>query len=132
MLVVISTEDQQVLLMERTDIPGFWQSVTGSLEPDEQPCQAAARELLEETGLSVQPRDLQHQVRYAIKDQWLKRYAQGVTHNTEHWFEVRVKAPVAVQLNDEEHTAAQWLPAEKALDVCSSPSNRAAIKQFVL
>jgi dihydroneopterin triphosphate diphosphatase len=131
-LVVISTEDRQVLLMERTDIPGFWQSVTGSLEPDEQPSEAAARELQEETGLEFRPRDLQHQVRYAIKDQWLKRYAQGVTHNTEHWFEVRLESPVEVHLNDEEHTAAQWLPVEQALDVCSSASNRAAIKQFVL
>ncbi|HSQ05275.1 MAG TPA: dihydroneopterin triphosphate diphosphatase, partial [Burkholderiales bacterium] len=29
-LVVVHTRDLQVLLLERADRPGFWQSVTGS------------------------------------------------------------------------------------------------------
>lgn len=53
-LVVIHTPDGQVLLLERADRPGFWQSVTGSLDAsDEPPHRAAVRELLEETGLQA-------------------------------------------------------------------------------
>ena len=53
-LVVIHTPDGQILLLERADRPGFWQSVTGSLDaPDEPLALAAAREVFEETGLRV-------------------------------------------------------------------------------
>jgi len=33
-LVLVHTIDLQVLLLERADRPGFWQSVTGSLDRD--------------------------------------------------------------------------------------------------
>ena len=53
-LVVIHTSDMEVLLLERADRPGFWQSVTGSLDaPDEPLMTTAARELFEETGIVV-------------------------------------------------------------------------------
>lgn len=46
-LVVIHTPDLQVLLIERADHPGYWQSVTGSLDrPDEPPAETARREVL--------------------------------------------------------------------------------------
>lgn len=34
-LVVLHDADGHILLIERTSPPGFWQSVTGSIEPDE-------------------------------------------------------------------------------------------------
>ncbi|MDO9219477.1 MAG: NUDIX domain-containing protein, partial [Thiobacillus sp.] len=49
-LVVIHTADGQVLLMERADAPGLWQSVTGSQDPGETLAQTAIREVREETG----------------------------------------------------------------------------------
>jgi len=53
-LVVVHTPALDVLLLERARNPGFWQSVTGSREPDDPDLEATARrELLEETGLSV-------------------------------------------------------------------------------
>ena len=52
-LVVIYTPQLQVLLMERADAPGFWQSVTGSQDGDETLAQTAAREVLEETGVEA-------------------------------------------------------------------------------
>ena len=51
--MLIHTIDLQVLIMERADKPGFWQSVTGSLEAGETPMQTAIREVKEETGLDA-------------------------------------------------------------------------------
>jgi dihydroneopterin triphosphate diphosphatase len=53
-LVVIHTADLDVLLIERADRPGYWQSVTGSKDmPDEALTQTAVREVFEETGIRV-------------------------------------------------------------------------------
>ena len=51
--VLVSLHDGagHVLLLERADREGFWQSVTGSLEDGETPVQAALREVAEETGI---------------------------------------------------------------------------------
>ena len=52
-LVVIHHQHRQFLMLQRVDNPEFWQSVTGSLEADEAPIEAAVRELCEETGLCL-------------------------------------------------------------------------------
>ncbi|MBX2826435.1 MAG: dihydroneopterin triphosphate diphosphatase [Gammaproteobacteria bacterium] len=132
-LVLVFTRTGQVLLIQRSDLPDFWQSVTGTLEPGETPAAAAARELYEETGLSgVDLTDRKIANRYRIKAHWSKRYAPGTTHNTEHVFTVEMVEQVSVHLNPEEHLSFEWLDAEAALDRCSSPTNQAAIQRFVL
>jgi len=53
-LVVIHTPALEVLLIERAESPGFWQSVTGSKDAWDEPFDVtAAREVAEETGLDV-------------------------------------------------------------------------------
>ena len=53
-LVLIYTPDLKVLLIERADKAGFWQSVTGSIEIEDADLRATAiREVLEETGLDA-------------------------------------------------------------------------------
>ena len=53
-LVVIHTAKLEVLLIERADRPGFWQSVTGSKDRvDELFLETAVREVEEETGIAV-------------------------------------------------------------------------------
>ena len=42
-LVVVYTADLEILLLERTDRDGFWQSVTGSRELNESLDQTAVR-----------------------------------------------------------------------------------------
>jgi dATP pyrophosphohydrolase len=130
-LVVIHTPLLDILLLERADFPDHWQSITGSLEPDETPLHAAQRELLEESGLDAirdgQLRDAHHQTIYPIYEQWRHRYPPGTTHNTEHLFTFLVPAPCAVTLSPREHRQSLWLPWQEAAEKVFSPSNREAI-----
>ena len=130
-LVVIHTADLQVLLIERAGNPGFWQSVTGSRDtPDEPFLATAVREVFEETGINAPPGHfLNWSVAniYEIYPVWRKRYAPGVTHNTEYVFSLCVPAGTPVLLSAREHTAYRWLPLIEAADACFSPSNAEAI-----
>lgn len=135
-LVVIHTPDLQVLMLERADRPGFWQSVTGSLDaPDEPLAETARREVLEETGIDIAAVDgrlLDWQLRnvYEIYPVWRHRYAPGVTHNTEHVFGLTVPAGTPVRLAPREHLQYRWLPWREAADLCFSPSNAEAVLQL--
>ncbi|MFK8083148.1 MAG: dihydroneopterin triphosphate diphosphatase [Granulosicoccus sp.] len=127
-LVVVYTIDLDVLLVCRTDPPGFWQSVTGSLEADELPLHAAQRELLEETGIDLPVIDHKSSRTFPIKHAWRRRYAPGVTENLEHEFSVQLPARCEVRLDPDEHTEFCWLPIIDAIAKVSSHSNRSALK----
>ncbi len=135
-LVVIHTPELQVLMLERADRPGFWQSVTGSLDaPDEALDATARREVLEETGIDSTAqgallRDWGLVNVYEIYPVWRHRYAPGVTHNTEHVFGLTVAAGTPVRLAPREHLQYRWLPWREAADLCFSASNAEAILQL--
>jgi dATP pyrophosphohydrolase len=129
-LVVIYTPRLDVLLLERADHPGFWQSVTGSQDPGESLAQTAVREVGEETGIDAARYELSDwnlQNVFEIYPVWRHRYAPGVTHNTEHVFGLRVPERIAVRVEPREHLAAQWLPWREAAERVFSWSNRKAI-----
>jgi len=135
-LVVIHTPELDVLLIERADAPGFWQSVTGSKDSlAETLVQTCVREVGEETGIVVGSaavpasalRDCALVNVYEIYPRWRNRYEPGVTHNTEHVFALQVPAGTPVLLAPREHTAHVWLPWRAAADRCFSPSNAEAI-----
>jgi dihydroneopterin triphosphate diphosphatase len=131
-LVVVHQPDGQVLLIERADRPGFWQSVTGSLDHEDEPLEATARrEVAEETGITEGAlRDWQLSNVYEIYAHWRHRYAPGITHNTEHVFGMTVAPGTAVKLNPREHLRHEWLPWRQAADRCFSHTNTAAILQL--
>jgi dATP pyrophosphohydrolase len=133
-LVLVHTSDLRVLLLERADYPGFWQSVTGSQEAGEMLVQTAVRELAEETGIDAAVYggvvDWQLTNQYAIFPHWRHRYPPGTTHNTEHVFALQVPQPVPVRLAPEEHLAHVWLPWAEAAPKCFSWSNRQAIEEL--
>jgi len=131
-LVVIHTPALDVLLIERSDKPGYWQSVTGSLDAEDEPLEHTAwREVQEETGITGGTlRDWGLENVYEIYPVWSHRYAPGVTHNTEHVFGLTVPPGTAVTLSPREHVAFQWLPWRDAADRCFSPSNAEAILQL--
>ena len=133
-LVLVHTPDLRVLLLERADYPGFWQSVTGSQEPGETLGETAVRELREETGIDAGAFggvvDWQQQNVYEIFPRWRHRYPPGTTHNTEHVFSLRVPEPIDVSLAPKEHVSHVWLPWTEAAPKCFSWSNRQAIGEL--
>ncbi len=130
-LVLIHTADLQVLLIERADKAGFWQSVTGSIEDGESLRDAAIREVMEETGLDAtqyQLTDWSLSHVYEIYPHWRHRYAPGVTQNTEHIFGLELPAPMAVKLSPQEHVAYEWVDWRAAAKKVFSWTNVEALK----
>ncbi|RZI43541.1 dihydroneopterin triphosphate diphosphatase [Herbaspirillum sp. HC18] len=147
-LVVIYTADFDVLLIERADKAGYWQSVTGSKDTPEEPLtETAVREVFEETGIVITDETAQAQSSsnrvplqnlkdwhlsniYEIYPVWRHRYAPGVTKNTEHVFGLLVPHAIPVTLAPREHVDHVWMPYRAAADKCFSPSNAEAILQL--
>ena len=150
-LVVIHTAAGEVLLLERADAPGYWQSVTGSRDSVDEPLvETCRREVFEETGIPIGEAacrsgapdrrstashaiclwDWQMENVYDIYPRWQHRYAPGVSRNTEHVFGLRVPRSVAVRLEPREHLRFEWLPWRAAAERCFSPSNAEAILQL--
>lgn len=132
-LVVIYTSSLDVLLLERADQPGYWQSVTGSRNEPESLRETAVREVFEETGLDArlhQLTDWREQNVYEIYPVWRHRYPPGITHNTEHVFGLELPGRLPVRISPHEHLRHIWLPWREAAEKVFSPSNRAAILQL--
>jgi dATP pyrophosphohydrolase len=133
-LVVIHTSALDVLMLERARRPGFWQSVTGSLDRIDEPyAAAAAREVREETGIDAalgRLEDWNLVNAFEIFTQWRHRYGPGVTHNTEHVFGLELPTRPPVTVSAAEHTAWRWLSWREAAELCFSWSNRDAIRML--
>jgi dATP pyrophosphohydrolase len=133
-ILVVIYYRSQVLLLERKDRKAFWQSVTGSLLPEETSAMAAAwRELREETGFSALDGDLtdcNFAAWFDIYPEWQFRYEPGVTQNLEHVFTFELKELKEPVLS-EEHIDFCWLTKEQAALKVFSASNREAILKFI-
>jgi len=131
-LVVVYTLSGECLMLRRTEPPGFWQSVTGSLRPGETPRWAAEREVYEETGLRCGGRlqDLRRQVRFPILPAWRSRYAPDARFNLEHWFALPIGGRRLLRLNPLEHCEHRWVTADQAIRLASSYTNRDAIRKL--
>jgi dATP pyrophosphohydrolase len=130
-LIVIHTTGGEFLLLERLKPPGFWQSVTGSLEWNESADHAARRELIEETGITQGfLRNLHWTQVYEILPAFGKKYAPGVTRNLEHAFALKLPQRVPVTLSPTEHLQYQWLSGDEAMNTASSSTDRTIIHQL--
>lgn len=130
-LIVIYTAAGEFLLLERVRPPGFWQSVTGSIEWGEMADDAARREVIEETGITQGLlRNLQWTQVYDILPAFGKKYAPGITRNLEHAFALKLLDRVPVTLSPREHVKFRWASAGEAIETASSSTNRAVIQQL--
>ena len=131
-LVLIHTSDLKVLLIERADKAGFWQSVTGSIETEDIDLSATAiREVFEETGLNAlqyKLEDWQFAQTYEIYEHWRYRYAPGVTQNVEHVFGLELPNTVDVKLAPNEHVAYEWVDWREAAKRVFSWTNVEALR----
>lgn len=145
-LVVIYSENLDVLLIERAGHPDFWQSVTGSrATQDEALVDTAKREVFEETGIFISDANPEQKFpcvslsalsnwqktnTYEIYPSWRYRYAPGVTTNTEHVFGLCIPRNTIITLSPKEHLRFMWLPYQEAAQKCFSSSNRDAILEL--
>lgn len=130
-LVVVSHQQREILLLERCHPEGFWQSITGSLEWDEQPIEAAKRELYEETGIHTESlTDCHKTFQFPIHPEWKKFYADDVSSNTEHVFMLDMSTRPEVTLNQKEHVRYKWLDREMAAAKVFSWTNREVIENL--
>ena len=131
-LVLIYTVDLKVLLIERADKAGFWQSVTGSIEVEDATLRdTAIREVMEETGLDAHQfalTDWHFSQTYEIYEHWRYRYAPGVTQNVEHVFGLELPSTLAVTLSPDEHVAYEWVDWREAAKRVFSWTNVEALR----
>jgi dATP pyrophosphohydrolase len=131
-LIVVHTP-RQVLLLKRKKAPaGVWQSVTGALEWDELPAQAAVRELYEETGIRTGPiRETGISKRFEIVPESRHRYAPGIRENLEHVYSLYLESPCEVRLDPEEHEEFQWVNLSDVAAMVWSWTDRQAIEAVI-
>ncbi len=133
-LVILFTRKYEILLMERADRPGFWQSVTGSKETvNEELSETARREVYEETGLAFESDEYRYWNRsfeFEIYRRWRFKYAPGVIHNNEHVFSVLVDHSVDVRLSTREHLSFRWVKREVAIKEVFSWTNSKALREL--
>ena len=133
-LVILFTRKYDVLLLERADRPGFWQSVTGSKEDvKESLASTAQREVREETGLNFernQFRDWNRSFDFEIYRHWRGRYKPGITHNTEYVFSLMVENKVKIEISPREHLSYCWIDRKSAIAKVFSWTNVIALKEL--
>ena len=129
-LVVVHSDAGDVLLLRRSNPFDFWQSVTGSLKDNESHGQAAARELLEETGLTNEGILVDSGISrtFAIDPRWRNKFARGSVENIEHEWRYRLPEKTDILLNADEHSEYCWVSVEEAIAKVWSWTNRDALK----
>jgi lipoyl(octanoyl) transferase len=118
--------EAQVLLLRRTpERGGFWQTVTGRLEPGEAPAAAAAREVQEELGATLEVVDLDYRHAFALGEELPPRLVE------EHAFLARW-THAGEPRTGPEHDAMEWVGVQEALARLPFKGLREAVRRAAL
>jgi lipoyl(octanoyl) transferase len=113
--VTATRADGKVLLLRRSEERGgFWQQVTGRIEPGEDPSAAAARELREETGAEAPVRPLGYVHGFALGPAQAGRVGGGLRTGQETAFAAVLPDGFAPRLSDE-HRDWGWFSTDEAV-----------------
>ena len=131
-LIIVYTKNKNILLLNKKGKNNMWQSITGSLQINEKPLDAAKRELFEETGIvSNNIIDCKKEHIFEIYEMWRHKYEEGITHNTEHVFKLELDDIVDIKLDSDEHDSFEWATRVKAAEKVFSHTNRQAIFDLI-
>lgn len=120
--------DWQVLMLQRNaEKGGFWQPVTGGIEPGEKVPDAALREAGEELG--IVPDDcadiINNDYTFVFTDMH-----RGIERTfTEHVLAIVLRDNAAVKLSTE-HVAMQWADRQTALSLLKYASNKNSLRHY--
>jgi 8-oxo-dGTP pyrophosphatase MutT (NUDIX family) len=126
---VLVRRGEEYLVLRRSEKQGgYWHSVAGAVEQGETYAEAAARELLEETGLAAEPRDLGRSFDYDIQG-WESHYTPGAERV--HVESFLVEAPGGWEPTlDWEHDGYRWCAPAEAVELLRWPETRAALARL--
>lgn len=113
---VVTDGRGRVLALERSDVPGAWQLPQGGLLADEEPLDAAVREVGEETGIPPEALELvaalPEPLAYELPPEARRR--KTGRGQVQYWFLFRLRDGVEPDLpRDGEFRAWRWLPLDE-------------------
>ncbi len=116
----------QVLLLRRTPARGgFWQIVTGRIEPGESPEQTAAREVQEETGVALAVRPLDYRHSFAFGEEVPPLVYEETA------FAARWPEGAEVRIDPREHSEFEWVSPAEALQRLPFKGLKVAVKRAI-
>ena len=126
--VFVRRADEFLVLHRSPEQGAYWHCVAGALEAGETCVEAAARELLEETGLQAEPVDLERRYEYSLEE-WEPRYTRGADRISVECFLAEAPAGWEPQL-DWEHDDYRWCGTEEATELLFWPEPREVLEEL--
>jgi len=128
---VMVHDDHRVLLLHRKPERGnFWQPITGSMEEGESPLDTARREIIEETGHSGDPQELDLLQSFMIESQFLESRYPAPIIASEKGFVARLSSQLPIRIDAEEHDDFGWFTFGEAYERIRWTDDREALERL--